>query len=197
MKILFVLTSCLILISCGRKKQQPPNNETPQALEEHKSKSVLSKRASGDLMEDLYDELVPGKPGLKKLEKDIEELTERKTDSLASFSDFDNKNGRYYSSAETHVARIQDSALKKTMMQAIEDSRAVYDARIAGIESLVKQLDQKQLTLADHHIMLKLILTMVMMDKFQKNKLPSSRPLEPINSEYDKLIQRIDSLTGK
>jgi hypothetical protein len=168
MKILLLLTCFLILISCGRKKQQQPNNETPYALEEHKSKSVFSKRAPGDLLEDLYDGLVSGKPELQQLEKDIEELSERKKDSLVFFNDFDNKNDSYYSSAQNHTAQIQDSSLKKRMMQAIEDNRTDYDSKIAGIETLVKQLDQKQLTLTDHHTMLKLILTMAMMEKFQK-----------------------------
>ena len=198
MKILFLLTISLILICCGRKKQQQQaENGTPHSLEQHESKSLFSKRAPGDLVEDLYSELVSDKSELQKLEKDIEDLADRKNDSLSYFNDFDNKNDRYYSSAQMHASQIQDSALKKKMIQALEDNLSAYEGRIASIKALVKELNQKQLALNDHHIMLKLILTMAMMEKFQKNNLPSSKSLEPINSEYDKLTRRTDSLAGK
>ena len=198
--ILLIPIIVFTLISCNqRKQQQAPAPETPKALQESGSAdfSLLSKRGGKeDLVESLYAELLNKTPELKDIEKQISYLDEARTDSVEGFSSFNEKNKDYYASAISHTTNIHDSALSNKIRLMISNSQSAYKTQTAGHNSLLAILDSKAVKLEDLHVILKIVKTLPLIEKYQKDNIPDKRPIEKTINEFDKTIKKIDSLSN-
>jgi hypothetical protein len=199
-KILLLSISIFTLISCNQKKQQQvPAPETPKALQEDGSAeySLLSKRSGREnLVESLYAELVNKTPELKDIEKQINYLDEARTDSVENFKDFNEKNKDYYTDAVQHSANITDSALSSRIKLMISNSQLKYNSQIAGHNNLLTILNSKNIKLQDMHILLKIVKTLPLIEKYQKDNIPDKKPIEKTINEFDKTIKKIDSISS-
>lgn len=189
----------LTLASCHNSRTQDnQKQETPKALEDKSSSyEILSKRGSGDLVESLYNELADKTPELKKLEIQIENLSTSQRDSTDVFDKYDGKNNLYYSSANNHIEQIKDSVLKDKMKNLINNSRAKYNSSISRHNDILKSIETKNFTLGDLHLILKITRTLPLIDKFQKENLPTSKSLEGFSKKLDETIKYADTLTKK
>lgn len=172
---------------------------TPESLQEKSNAEIgfSKKRMPEDLVESLYAELLEKNPELSELEKTIENLDEQKHDSLNSFKEFDEKNTSYYNSTERYVGNIQDSLLRMKIKTIIDNSLNSYDRRIAADENLISILGVKDKTLDDLHIVLKLVKTLPLIEKYQADNKPLVKPIEKVIKHFDKAIQRADTLVWK
>lgn len=195
MKPSILFLAICILCSCSRRHSNQ-KNDTPVALESHKSSSIFSKRAPGDLVENIYDELVSETPELKELENQIQDINGRKSDSLTDYEKFTEQNDQYYTSADHHSEVIGDSVLKEKIKTLINNSQNNYKNSIGGLNDLVNQLANKQTTLNDYHEVLKLTRTLPIIEKHQKN-LPSKKPIAAVVNDYNNVIKKTDSLSKK
>ena len=195
-KLLFISTVLATILSCNNSR---PQQETPKALEEKdKSYSLVSKRGyDEDILESLYGELVDKTPELKKLEEDIDIIYESKNDSLQAFTSFDARNDRYYHSAGIHAQRIKDSLLRQKMKTLIQASLANYTSLTAPHNNLLKSIESKQATLGDVHTALKIVRTLPVIAKYQKNSLPDTKPLEGFSQKLSKTISEAERLSNK
>jgi hypothetical protein len=196
--ILFIPALLLLSLSCRNKKSSGTNNvSTPTALQENTSSGLLKKRAKGDLVDNLYDELVENTPELKDLETQIDDFNSRKPDSLANFVNYDNKSNDYYNSARSHYNQIQDSVIKEKISSLITKSQITYDGKTADIKFLIKKLKEKTITLDDLHIVLKLSRTLPVIEKYQTDNLPSPEPIKAVVNDIESLIKKVDTLSKK
>jgi hypothetical protein len=191
-----MIISILILCSCSRK-QSNKKTDTPVSLQNKKSYSLVSKRGPGDLVENLYSELVSETPALKELEEQIDDLDDRKDDSLSDYKKFTNKNENYYTSAGHHFEAINDSILKEKIKAVINTSKNNYNNSTAGLKTLIDQLNDKENSLKDYHLILKLIKTLPLIEEFQKDHLPSKKPINAVIDDYSQLIQKTESISKK
>lgn len=199
-KILLASIITLAFLSCNQKKQkQAPAPGTPKALQESGSTeySILSKRSGReDLVESLYDELVNKTPELKDIEKQIAYLDEARTDSVEVFNNFNQKNEGYYGDAERHLTQLSDSILKNKISMMISNSQSKYKTQVAGHNDLLATLNSKNIQLKDMHILLKIVKTLPLIEKYQKDNIPGKKPIEKTISEFDKTINKIDSTSN-
>jgi hypothetical protein len=181
----------------GNDVQSSPG--TPESLQEKSNSEIgfSKKRMPEDLVESLYAELLEKNTDLNELEKTIENLDEQKHDSLNSFKMFDEKNTSYYNSTERYVRNIQDSLLRMKIKTIIDNSLKSYDQRIAANENLISILGVKDKALDDLHIVLKLVKTLPLIEKYQADNKPSVKPIEKVINHFDKAIQRADTLAWK
>ncbi len=190
----------LLLFSCkqpGNDFQASPG--TPESLQEE-SKSEISfgkGRVNEDLVESLYAELLEKTPVLNELETAIENLQAQKQDSLYTFEKFDEKNKSYYNSTKGYIANIKDSLLRMKIKAIIDNSLDSYDLRIATNENLISTLGVKDKALGDLHLVLKLVKTLPMIEKYQAENKPSSKPIENVIRHFDKAIKQADTLAWK
>lgn len=200
------LTATLLVIivvgvySCDNsRKKENPEQEIPKALQEQSSEYSLSKRSYDDnLVESLYKELVNNTPELKDLENQIKDLNGRKPDSLEAFEKFDNKNKSYYNSAKSHYDEaVKDSALKEKIKSLVVNSQTNYNNKTLKLTSLIAQLESKEISLNDLHILLKITRTLPLIEKYQKDNLPSGKPIESVIKDLEKIILGTDSLSKK
>jgi len=203
MKKVLIPLIALILISCTSRKENKttPQADIPKALQDNKETSlpVFSKRGhdANDLVEELYEEKVKSTPQLQAIEKLIDNLNDSQNDSLATFNDFKSKNQLYYVSAKNHLNSIKDSLLKKEIENVIERSTLSYNNKISGFENLTTILNNKLGTADDRHSALMILISLEMMKEYQEKNIPSSKSIESVINNYNRLIQKMDSVISK
>lgn len=190
---LSVITSC----NSGSKTTVQQQQETPKALQENsKDYSLITKSRSYDnLVEELYNELAAKTPSLDSLEQSIDRVTESKKDSAEAFNFFNQKNNSFYNEAAAYTGRITDSSVKLRIKQLLDNSTANYKNKITVHNNLLETIAKKDIALADLHVVLKLIKTMAVMEKYQSENLPSVKPLQAVAGHYDKVITHTESLS--
>ncbi len=190
-----------ILLSCNRStKNDAPKPETPKALQEKSNSAEFFSKSRGydnDLVESLYTELTEKDPELQNLEKMIVELKDQKEDSATTFNAFHNKNTQYYQSGDHHVLQIKDSILRQKIKAILDNSLSAYNNKVQYHKNLLGILLSKDSYLDDMHTALKIVKTLPIMYKYQKESFPSPKSIEKVIQRYDKTIQNTDSLIKK
>jgi len=184
-----------IFISCNSKRTQPQQNNIPEALQDNKKSSlaVYSKRGFDDLVEDLYNEKLENDPELSKLDRLYKGLNESKNDSLEELNKYVEKNNSYYSSADQHLNRIQDSSLKKEIEIILLNNKNRYKQKLNYLRSLEESLDLKSANANDRYSAVKLLISLSMIGSYQ-DATPSSKPIESVINSYNKLNTKFDSV---
>lgn len=193
---IFILT---LLLSCGNK--QTDNNtstkqETPEALQDDKLE-IKSYSRSGDLTEELYQELVDKTPALKELEEDLDAFRPKPIELTDKFNKYDRKSNSYYSSANYKATAISDSLLRMKILALITTSSKQYSAKSAELNSLLKQISNNGATLKDHHSVLKIALTLPIIEKYQDDNKLDNQEFKNLINQQENLIKKTDSLTPK
>ena len=199
-KIAIIAISVLLLfVSCKQSKKENQNSPgIPEPPGENSSSELsFSKSRTGDLVESIYAELLEKNKKLNELEKTIANLDEQKEDSLQTFKIFDQKNLAYYHSTDRYIANIRDSLLRIKITTIIDNSLTGYNRRIAPNKDFISTLDRKDTHLGDLHVILKLIKTLPVIEKYQEENAPSVRPVENVIRHFDKAIQQADSVAWK
>ena len=187
------------LVACDNpQRQDKPEQETPKALEDKSvSSEILSKRGYDDLVESLYSELLDKNQDLKNLENKIQELNQSKNDSTKSFDNFNTKSINYYSAANRRIDQLNDSLLRIKMRTLISSSLTKYKSSITTHETLLKTIDAGGITISDLHTTLKITETLPLIEKYQHNNLPSTKPLEGFIQKQNQAIKLADTLSKK
>ena len=189
----------VLLVSCGggqTENNKPTQQETPKALQDSKLE-IKSYSRSGDLTEELYQELVGKTPSLKKLEDDLDAFIPKPNDLKDKFNQYDSKSNSYYNSANYKATAISDSLLKKKIISLIMTSNNKYSAKTAELNMLLKQISKDGATLNNHHSVLKIVLTLPMIEKYQDDNMPNKKEFKDLINQQEKLIMQTDSLTPK
>ncbi len=201
MKKIFAAFCLLILLSCANKNEtnSPDQSNVPEALQENnENKSIgFKRRGADDLLEELYEEKVKSTPVLQAIEAMMDKLKESHDDSLEIYNDFNSKNVEYYNSAKRHVSSVKDSLLEKEIKSVVERSISEYDNKMARLNNLVAILERKPGSVADRHSILKILISLEMMKEYQLRNMPLTQPVEAFINNYDRLIQKMDSVISK
>jgi hypothetical protein len=192
-----------VLISCSSRKENKtiPQADVPKALQDNKESSLISisKRSSydRDLVEELYKEKARSTPALQEIETLVDKLNDAEDDSLEIYNGFTAKNHQYYNSASSHLNSIKDSLLKKEIQSVIERNTLAYNNNISGLNDLVTNLNGRSGSADDRHAILMILISLGMIKEYQENNLPSSKPIESVINDYNRLIQKMDSVINK
>lgn len=197
--VLFLVIALVLIISCNNtpNNNNTPKQETPKALQDDKINIKSYVRASEDLMEDLYAELVDKDPALKQLEEDLNAVDSKSRNLNEIFQKYNGKSTSYYSTVNYKTATIKDSLLKNKMLTIIAKSSAKYAKKSADIEAVLKQISKNEGTLNEHHTALKVLLTLPLIEQFQNNNKPSLNDFKEQINQQKKLIFTADSLMPK
>ncbi|MEO7522879.1 MAG: hypothetical protein ABIT58_02230 [Ferruginibacter sp.] len=200
MKSIFIKSAFISLLLFGCKhqaKQDVPDLPTPKALQDNSSKGYSTdfKRSyQDDLLETLYAELVDRSDELQEIEDELEKLRKTRSDSSNAFIKFDEKNKAYYNSGDQHVQLIKDSILKSRMGLLISNSQTNYSSKILKHNDLLALLNSKDINLNDLHTVLKIVKTLPLIEKFQKENIPGTKPIENVLKDIDKEVRKLDTL---
>lgn len=185
----------VIILSCGRgtDNNNQTNQETPKALQDDKPVIKSYSRSGSDLTEELYAELVDKSQTLKNLENDLFAFIPKPNDLKEKFDKYNNKSNSFYNSTDYKLTSITDSLLKKKILAIITTSKNKYAKKTTELNSLLNIISQNGATLNDHHTVMKIVLTLPLIEKYQNDNLPDKKEFIDLIKEQEKLIKRIDS----
>ena len=186
----------LVIAACDNPTRVKEDKAIPQALEDDKSFNI-SKRGYDDMIQNLYAELSEKTSELNRLEVDIKNLEQGQIDSSKSFNQYNEKSLQYYYSANRHYEQIKDSVIRKKMKDLILNSQKNYNLKSSASTNLLKSIDAKLITLEDLHNVLKITRTLPLIEKYQREKLPSAKPLKGFSTQLDKTLKYTDSIIHK
>ena len=195
---LLVITSIFMLVSCNGNENENKSSEAqnPEALQDNIKLRSLSKRG-GNLIDELYAELVEKTPELKKLETELETFQETQSETQNIFYNYDEKSTQFYKNASGFTNRITDSLSKKRILALIEKSNKKYDSESEEINELVKQISNSQNSIQDNHNILKIVLTIPLIEKYQKENLPKKEVFLKTIAKQKELNKKIIEKTPK
>lgn len=193
--IIVLFSSCL-----HREDNTPPKNpNTPNALRNDKISDVGSiyRSRGGDLVDEIYNELLEKRPELKSLENDIDAHRSAAHDSLSKYNRYEMRSVWFYQAANSQINSITDSALKTQMRDVIAQSQLRYKGKMADIDKMIAELGKKDTSLNNYHTVMKLMITLPVMEQFQNDELPDDKILHKVNADKQKLIDRTKALIPK
>lgn len=192
-----ILFLFIVLTSCGgnESKNENPKNEIPKALQNKASINIGRYRSNDDLPEELYQELVSKNIELKKLETQLEDFNTK--DTLNIFYNYNGKSENYYTYANSYANSIKDSILKNKVLNLLKNSDEKYNKKITELNQLVESIYQKQRDIRDYHSALKIVLTIPLIEKYQKDNLPEKSPFEKVIENQNLLLEKIKKNTPK
>jgi hypothetical protein len=196
-KILLSLVLALSLFACGNRNEKKAEKATPKALKDDVSYEISSRRSYGDLLEDLYQELINKDIDLQALEEKIAALQKSQTDSSVLFKNYDNKHQAYFLSAERHVAGISDSLVRDKMKALLAKSLTKYNALTTEHHELLTLIAAKNLTIADLHSVLKIVKTLPLIEKYHVDHLPSTKSMKGYVGKQEEVIRLEKELIGE
>lgn len=188
-----------LVLSCSNGEadaHQTAPQETPKALQDGEYE-IKSYSRSNDLIEEVYQEIVDKTPALKKLEDDLDAFRSKPNELGTKFNEYDDKSHKYYNSANAKVSTISDSILRKKIVAHIAASSKMYSQNTAELNALLKQIAKNDITLQDHHSVLKVIITLPIIEKYQADNKPGQKEFDNLIKQQEHLIMRTDSLTPK
>lgn len=193
-----VLPSILMIVSCNGNKSENRDSEVqnPEALQDDIKLKSISKRG-GNLIDDLYAELVEKTPELKKLETDLETFQDTPSKTQNVFHNYDRNSNQFYENATRYANEITDSLSKKRILALIQKSNEKYDSDSKEIKELVKQISNSQNSIQDNHTILKIALTIPLIEKYQKENLPKKKEFLGTIAKQKALNQKITEKTPK
>ncbi|MDP5200403.1 hypothetical protein [Flavobacterium sp. DG2-3] len=194
MKKLYLFLSIILLISCQDKTSDIKTNEEPKSLQEE-GIGLGRFKSRDNLVDNLYQELVDKSPKLKALEDELNGLNPRDTTSI--FHNYDNKSYNYYGSAKGQMEGIRDSILKKKIKSLIDKSSDQYGSQKAELESLMSTIDEKRTEITNYHTALKIILTLPLIEQYQREHLPEKSPFEKVIEKENQLLEKVKQNTPK
>ncbi|RKR08288.1 hypothetical protein C8C83_5525 [Flavobacterium sp. 90] len=186
--------SLIILTSCRDNETTQRNSEEPKAFEE-KSIDIGRFRKGNDLVEDLYQELVDKSPELTSLENELSQLNKR--DTVNIFYNYNQKSNDYYRDAKNQINNITDSVMKQKILNLITKSNDKYVSQKADLKNLMNTINEKRNEINNYHSALKIILTIPLIEQYQKQHLPNKAPYEKVIKKEDLLFEKIKNITPK
>ncbi len=129
-KILFTATLALSLLSCGENK--PQNKPIIENAVDHAESSLSSISKSGysrggNLVNNIYDELLKNDKTLQDLDERIAEINNKTNTVLSEYNTIIDKSENYYNDAKNLSHSITDSAAKKEIEKEIQSSADKYN----------------------------------------------------------------------
>jgi hypothetical protein len=179
----------IFLISCKGNENEKMENQNPEALQDNSNLKSYSKRG-GSLIDELYSELVEKNQDLKGLEAEIEIYKSKPYEDQDIFNKYDGKSNLYYRNADNYANQINDSLTKKRIIDFIKVSREKYKTKTSEIDFLLKEINSTKNTIEDNHNILKIFLTIPLIEKYQTENLPKKE-------KFEQTIQKQKELNGK
>lgn len=186
-------------VSCGgeKLKQNPVKPETPKALQDDKLEIKSFRGYESNLVLELYDELVNQSSDLKKLQEDLTAIHSRSNENENKYDNYDQKSINYYQNAGNLANSIADSIVRKKVLEVISKSESQYSGLTAALNELRNSISGLSTDLHDNHMILKIMLTLPQIEKYQKENLPAALEFRNIIEEQKRVIKRLDSITPK
>jgi hypothetical protein len=189
-----ILASIFIITGCGQKDTRKDDTPGDSKILQGKSTEISYTRSKGNLAEQLFDELKSSSPQLKDLDDGIGSLSGRAEEQQDEFEKYENKPVSYYAAANNLAATISDSLLRNRIIELIASGKKNYEKNSAPIKNLLSQIAQNRLSLNDGYTAVKIVMTLPVIEKYQKDNLPEPDAYRLLLHDQERVLQELDSM---
>ncbi|NRS89849.1 hypothetical protein HNQ02_002783 [Flavobacterium sp. 7E] len=184
--------SAIFMISCnnGNNENIIVEDQNPVALQEKSSLARFSK-PGGNLVDALYQELVEKKPELNSLETELNNFATEANKTQNIFYNYNEKSQHFYEDATFLANQIKDSVAQIKILEIIKLSSDKYDQQSNELNHLVEKIANNQKSINDSHTILKLLLTIPVIEKFQEDNLPKNKDFQKVIVKQEQLNKKI------
>jgi hypothetical protein len=160
------------------------------------SKSSSDRYGGGnDLVEQLYQQEIKRNTSLNDIEDGIEDFYKKRNDALEKYNIFSTYNNRYYTDAKNKANYIQNITTKQYALESINKSIANYNAKMTDWNTIITMLNANEKELVDLHHLLKINITLPIIENYQQKELPSTVDAKSANTDLLKIIEKIKAIT--
>jgi hypothetical protein len=181
------------------KNPSTPGTEIPDALKDEKSSSdfIMKSKSRESMMDNIYYDIVKKDPTLQKLEEQLQHFNAGFPDSLIKFNEYTNKSTAYYSSANESLNTLKDTVLRDQLRALLADSKSKYMGKISRFSNLIAHIDSNRIKIEDYHNVLKVVTTMLVIEKYQDNAMPDITSTANMANEAQRLRAKTYQLVKK
>lgn len=199
-KILLASALALSLLSCRENKsRQAPvvenavDNAESSVSETIKKNTRYSSR-EGNLVHEIYQELIKNDKALLDLDTRIENIQKETENVLSEYTDIIDKSETYYNDATVLSSSITDSTIKKQIEKEIKASSEKYDIKTQTIRDLIAKIKANRTTLHDQYLVFKIRKTLPEIEKYQTAHPLKTDHLTQFINKQNILLQELKNL---
>lgn len=191
-KIFFASALALSLLSCKENKSRntPVVENAVDNAESSVSGSLKSYR-KGDMVDQIYAELVRNDKNLKVLDDKIIAIDEESRKVLAVHGETLRKSESFYLDAHNQAASVKDSLLKQQLDKEIKMSSDQYDLKISKVKELIAKVNANSDTINNLYTAFKIRKTIPEIEKYQKAHPLKTENLEKLINKQSQLLDEL------
>lgn len=166
--------------------------KVPNAFVEGPSSRIGSfSKGRVNLIEELFNDALKADQALDKLYFAIEGLYLEVQDSTKDYQTYCSNHQKYHNEALLYINRISDSSVAKSTQYLLDNHTKQFEHDMSAHQNQIEDMALKKERLADLEILLKLAVTLPLLDDYQDNARPAIAPIQQLNTKYDHLIHAI------
>lgn len=194
-KIIITSALSLLIISCEQKSENNPlDNNVVDHVESSSSISLKGARGKGNMVFDIYSELLKNDKSLQNLEQKIENVSKETNSVISEYQKILNKSENYYDDAKQLTMSITDSMVKKEIERDIKFSSERYDLKTKKIKDLIVQINKNTNIIQDQHTIFKIKKTIPEIEKYQNAHPLKTDSLENFINKQTQLLNELKNL---
>ena len=196
-KILLASALALSLLSCRENKsRQAPvvenavDNAESSVSETIKKNTRYSSR-EGNLVHEIYQELIKNDKALLDLDTRIENIQKETETSISEYDDIIGKSETYYNDATALSNSVTDSVTKKQIEKEIKASSEKYDIKTQTIRDLIAKIKANRAAVHDQYLVFKIRKTLPEIEKYQNAHPLKADHLNQVINKQNKLLAEL------
>lgn len=150
-----------------------------------------------DLVEEVYEQAVKQSNNLESIEEGIGKFLKKKDEALEKYNSYVSYNNRYYQDARTNAGHISDAGTRQRAMDRINQGETRYRAGLNEWQNTINNLNAREKELNDLHILLKILVTGPLMEKYQASEFPDMGKATEAGKDLQTVTDRIREITKK
>lgn len=194
-KILFASALAILAISCKENKSRnaPAVENAVDNAESSVSGSLKSYR-KGNMVDQIYYELIKNDKNLKALDDKIIGINEESRQVLDVYGETLQKSESFYLDAHNQATFIKDSLLKQQLEKEIKISSGQYDLKISKVKELIAKVNTNNDNISNLYTAFKIRKTLPEIEKYQKAHPLKTDSLENFINKQNQLLNELKNL---
>lgn len=196
-KILLAATLALSLLSCKEQKQQDKpviENAVDNAESSISSIAKSGYSRGGNLVDNIYGELLKNDKALQDLDKRITDINSETNTVINEYTSIIDKSENYYHDAKNLTGSITDSIAKKEIEKEIQNSADKYNIKNQTIKDLIKKTKVNQSAIYNQYTVFKIKKTLPEIEKYQNAHPLKTDHLDQFISKQNQLLEELKKL---
>lgn len=195
-KIFFGSVLILSLLSCRENNRQAPTVENAvdnaeSSVSETIKKNTRYSSREGNLVHEIYQELVKNDKALQDLDKRITVINQETEDAITEYDDVIQKSETYYNDATALSNSVTDSVTKKQIEKEIKASSEKYDIKTQTIRDLIAKIKANRAAVHDQYLVFKIRKTLPEIEKYQNAHPLKADHLNQVINKQNKLLAEL------